>query len=211
MDFPKKLFISGTDTDIGKTVVSSMLVSGLKAGYWKPIQAGTKPQTDREFVQDKTGLDSSHYYPESYLLNEPMSPHAAAEIDEVKIEMDSLKIPDFTQNHLIIEGAGGLMVPINTTQYVIDLIPNFNIPTLLVAKSGLGTLNHTLLSLEALRSRDIDIFGVILVGEKHLSNEKAIRHYGRVDNLLTMRRLSSIKSDVLVEEFNSIFRSDRDK
>lgn len=205
IEFPEKLFISGTDTDIGKTVVSSMLVSGLKAGYWKPIQAGRVPSTDTEFVKTITGLSNSHFYTEAFNLTEPMSPHAAAEIDKITISLNSIKLPDFQQSHLIIEGAGGLMVPINNKDYVIDLIPYLRIPTLLVAKSGLGTLNHTLLSIEALRKRNIEIFGVLLVGEKHISNENAIRKYGEVDQLFSMNKLPVLSSDSLINEFKRIF------
>lgn len=208
IEFPPKLFISGTDTDIGKTVVSSMLVSGLKAGYWKPIQAGRVPSTDTEFVKKITRLPNSHFYEEAYNLTEPMSPHAAAEIDEITIHLNSIKLPDFHQSHLIIEGAGGLMVPINDKEYVIDLIKHVGVPTLLVAKSGLGTLNHTLLSLEALRKRNIEIFGVILVGDKHTSNENAIRKYGELDQLFSMNTLQVISSDSLKNEYNNSFSRD---
>ncbi|MEX2456265.1 MAG: ATP-dependent dethiobiotin synthetase BioD, partial [Balneolaceae bacterium] len=113
MKFPNELFISGTDTDIGKTVISSMLVAGLNAGYWKPIQAGRDPITDREFVEKVTDLPESHFYKEAYDLTEPMSPHAAAKIDGVEIKLDEFNLPNYSQKHLIVEGAGGLIVPLN--------------------------------------------------------------------------------------------------
>lgn len=203
MNYPKKLFVTGTDTDIGKTVVSSILVSGLKADYWKPIQAGRDPITDTEFVKKATDLPDNHFHNESFDLAEPMSPHAAAEIDGVSIGFDDIEEPKTNHDHLIIEGAGGLIVPINDSQYVIDLIAHFNHPALLVAKSGLGTLNHTLLSLEAMRNRNISIFGVVLVGEKHDSNEEAIIKYGKIERLFRLPILPEINPKSVNKAFNS--------
>lgn len=203
MIYPQKLFVTGTDTDIGKTVVSSILVSGLQAGYWKPIQAGRDPITDTEFLRKATDLPNSHFYEESFNLKEPMSPHASAEIDGVSIHFDDIVEPEATQNHLIIEGAGGLIVPINDDQYVIDLIAHFGYPALLVAKSGLGTLNHTLLSLEAMRRRNIPVFGVVLVGERHASNEEAIIKYGEVPRLFRLPILSKLNPQTVNKAFHS--------
>jgi dethiobiotin synthase len=205
LQFPELLFVSGTDTDIGKTVVSSMLIAGLKAGYWKPVQAGRDPVTDTEFVQQLTGLPDSHFYPETYNLKTPMSPHAAAEIDNMEIGLDRISVPNYTQKHLIIEGAGGLIVPLNERDYIIDLIHALNIPVLLVAKSGLGTLNHTLLSIEALNNRTIQIFGVVLVGETHHSNEQAILHYGRVEKLFRVPHLKQLNPQTIENQFYDSF------
>lgn len=206
MIYPKKLFVTGTDTDIGKTVVSSILVSGLKADYWKPIQAGRDPISDTEFLKKVTELPEDHFHPESFDLTEPMSPHAAAEIDGVSISFDDIQEPETDCDHLIIEGAGGLIVPVNDDQYIIDLISHFGYPALLVAKSGLGTLNHTLLSLEAMRNRNIPIFGVVLVGEKHDSNEKAIIKYGHVPRLFRLPILPDINPTSVNEAFQSFLK-----
>lgn len=203
MMYPEKLFVTGTDTDIGKTVVSSILLAGLKAGYWKPIQTGRDPLTDKEFVQKITQLPDSHFYQENYNLTAPMSPHAAAEIDGISISFDEIQVPKISHNRLVIEGAGGLIVPVNDHQYIIDLIVHLGYPVLLVAKSGLGTLNHTLLSLEALSSRNIRVFGVVLVGEKHESNEKAIIKYGKVNRLFRLPILPDINPESLKEAFHS--------
>lgn len=203
MIYPEKLFVTGTDTDIGKTVVSSILVSGLKADYWKPIQAGRDPISDTEFVMKATGLPEDHFHQESFDLTEPMSPHAAAEIDGVSIRFDDIHEPETNHEHLIIEGAGGLIVPINDDQYVIDLITHFGYPVLLVAKSGLGTLNHTLLSLEAMRNRDISVFGVVLVGDRHDSNEKTIIKYGNVQRLFRLPILPDLKPKTVSAAFHS--------
>lgn len=205
MVFPEELFISGTDTDIGKTVVSSILTAGLNAGYWKPVQAGRDPGTDTETVQRLSGLPASFFYPETYSLTQPMSPHAAAEIDGVQIDLRKIKLPEYSQKHLIAEGAGGLIVPLNHRQYVIDLIAELGIPTLLVAKSGLGTLNHTLLSLEALRKRRIQIFGVVLMGDRHSSNAAAIRRYGDVQQLFEVPRLTLLNRETLLQTFQKSF------
>lgn len=206
MIYPKKIFVTGTDTDIGKTVVSSILVSGLQAEYWKPIQAGRDPISDTEFVKKATGLPRDYFYKESFDLTEPMSPHAAAEIDGVSIDFDDIHEPKTGRDHFIIEGAGGLIVPVNDDQYVIDLISHFGYPALLVAKSGLGTLNHTLLSLEAMRNRNIPIFGVVLVGVKHESNEKAIIKYGQIPHLFRLPILDDINPKSVKKAFHSFLK-----
>lgn len=203
MIYPKKLFVTGTDTDIGKTVVSSILVSGLKADYWKPIQAGRDPITDTEFVKNATGLPDEHYHKESFNLTAPMSPHAAAEIDGVSIGFNDIHEPKTARDHLIIEGAGGLIVPINDSRYVIDLIAYFGYPALLVAKSGLGTLNHTLLSLEAMKKRNIQLFGVVLVGDQHDSNEETIIKYGNVQRLFRLPTLPDLSPTTIHSAFHS--------
>lgn len=177
---PEKIFVTGTDTGIGKTLVSAMLMSALDATYWKPIQAGLEEETDTEFVQRNSEVPSQKIIPETYRLVTPMSPHAAADIDQVHISLEDFRIPEFKTSHLIIEGAGGLWVPVNWKESILDLIVFLEIPVLLVARSELGTLNHTLLSLEALRSRNIKVVGVILNGQKHQSNKETIEHFGEV-------------------------------
>ncbi|MFU8813420.1 MAG: dethiobiotin synthase [Balneolaceae bacterium] len=205
--FPKELFVTGTDTGIGKTVVSAMLTIGLKAGYWKPVQSGLEPETDTQFVRRATGLPDTHFYDEAYRLTEPMSPHASAAIDGVEIEMEHITLPYYQQNHLIVEGAGGLLVPINGKQMIIDLIRYLKLPVLLVARSSLGTLNHTFLSLEALRRRNIPVWGVILSGEKHPSNEEAIRAYGKVKHLYHLPVLDEVQPEALQHRFQSLFNT----
>lgn len=205
MAFPEKIFVAGTDTGIGKTIISAMLVCGLKSGYWKPVQSGKEPQTDTELVKKITALGQTHFYPETYLLNEPLSPHAAAKTDGLEIVLDNFRVPEFSQNHLVIEGAGGLIVPLNGEYMLIDLIKKLNIPILLVARSGLGTLNHTLLSLEAIHSRGLNLWGVVMNGERNNSNEEAIRHYGKVDRLITVEPIQPLNHNSLKEEFKTKF------
>jgi dethiobiotin synthase len=204
MDFPKEFFITGTDTGIGKTLVSGMLMSALDATYWKPIQAGLDEETDTEFVQRVSKADRSRIIPERYRLETPMSPHGAADIDNVSIGLDDFVLPEYDTKHLIIEGAGGLIVPINWKDTILDLIEYLNLPVLLVARSSLGTLNHTLLSLEALRNRGIEVFAVILNGEKHPSNKETIERFGDVP-VFEIESLNKIDVKSLSKAFKQIF------
>ncbi|MEO1022775.1 MAG: dethiobiotin synthase [Bacteroidota bacterium] len=180
IEFPDAFFVTGTDTGIGKTVLSSMLMSALDATYWKPIQSGLEEETDTAFVQRVSGVTDQHIIPERYKLNTPMSPHASADIDGVELALNDFKLPEFSTRHLIVEGAGGLIVPINWKDTILDVIVHLGLPVLLVARSELGTLNHTLLSLKALRDRKVDVLGVVLSGESHPSNHETIEHFGQV-------------------------------
>lgn len=205
MDFPKEFFITGTDTGIGKTLVSGMLMSVLDATYWKPIQAGLDEETDTEFVQRVSKADLSRIITERYRLETPMSPHAAADIDDVSIGLDDFELPEYHTKHLIVEGAGGLIVPINWKDTILDLIEHLNIPVLLVGRSSLGTLNHTLLSLEALRNRGIEVFAVILNGEKHPSNKETIEKFGDV-TVFEIESLNEVNHKTLSKAFNHNFQ-----
>lgn len=205
MEFPKEFFITGTDTGIGKTLVSGMLMSALDATYWKPIQAGLEEETDTEFVQRVSKADESRIKPERFRLETPMSPHAAADIDEVEIKLTDFKLPEYKTKHLIVEGAGGLIVPINWNDTILDMIEHLNLPVLLVARSSLGTLNHTLLSLEALRKRGIEVFAVILNGEKHASNKETIEKFGNVP-VFEIEPIQEIGLESLIKAFKQTFQ-----
>lgn len=189
--FPEKFWVLGTDTGIGKTLVSALLQRALGCDYFKPIQSGLTEGTDTESVKSLAGLDDDHYHPECYRLTEPLSPHASARLDGIRIELDSFAFPEPRHGHLLIEGAGGLLVPLNEESLLIDLVERSGFPVILVARSGLGTINHSLLSLKALRDKKIPILGVILSGEKNPSNKEAIEHYGRVKVLFELERLNS--------------------
>ncbi|MGK7369337.1 MAG: dethiobiotin synthase [Candidatus Halalkalibacterium sp. M3_1C_030] len=204
-ELPSKIFVTGTDTGIGKTVVSAMMTVGLSATYWKPIQSGLKEETDTEFVRRVTGLSDTQFKDERYRLNEPLSPHASAAIDGVSISLTNFQVPDFETDHLIAEGAGGLMVPINDEAMIIDLIQYLNLPVLMVARSELGTLNHTFLSLEVLRSRDIPIIGVIMNGPRNESNRKAIEKYGSIEVIGEIESIKSMNSNMLISIFKNMF------
>jgi dethiobiotin synthase len=203
--WPSAFFVTGTDTGIGKTVVSAMLTQALDGTYWKPIQAGLEEETDTDFVRRTTEVSESQIIPERYRLKTPMSPHAAAQIDDVSIRLDDFELPDFSTDHLVVEGAGGLIVPMNDEDTVIDLIGSLSLPVVLVARSTLGTLNHTLLSVEALRRREIPILGVVLNGPEHKSNRETIEHFGDVNILAEIDIIDSITPDSLQQTFDDNF------
>ncbi|WP_316791067.1 dethiobiotin synthase [Thermoleptolyngbya oregonensis] len=204
--FPEKFFITGTDTNVGKTVVSALLTLGLNASYWKPIQSGLDPISDTDYVRKVTSLDDSHFLPERFTLTQPLSPHAAAEIDGVQIHLSDFQLPSqLPYKPLIIEGAGGLMVPLNEEDFVIDLIRQFQLPVCLVARSTLGTINHTLLSLAQLRRMEIPILGVIVNGPKNEGNRAAIAHYGNVPILAELEPLAEVNPATLKQAFDQLF------
>jgi dethiobiotin synthetase len=203
--FPSQFFITGTDTNIGKTVVSALLTLGLGYAYWKPIQSGLAPITDTDFVRSATGLDDSYFIPERYRLTQPLSPHAAAKIDGVEIALSDFQLPLTDKPGLIVEGAGGLMVPLNDQDLMIDLIRSLNIPVCLVARSTLGTINHTLLSIAALQHAKIPILGVIINGQKNQINREAIAHYGKVPILAQLEPLATITPATLKTVFHQLF------
>ena len=173
-----RCFITGTDTDVGKTVACAWAMTHTGARYWKPIQAGLD-QTDEATIRELTGAGDERFIPTVYALPEPLSPHEAACRAGVRIDMSSFQLPD-GDSPLIVEGAGGLMVPLNDDNYIVDLIKQLELPAILVCRTTLGTINHSLLSLEALRSRDIPVAGVILSGPDLPHNRIAIETYGRV-------------------------------
>lgn len=183
-----------------------MLTQALDGTYWKPIQAGLEEETDTEFVRRTTQVSESQIIPERYRLKTPMSPHAAAQIDDVSIRLDDFELPDFSTDHLVVEGAGGLIVPMNDEDTVIDLISYLSLPVVLVARSTLGTLNHTLLSIEALRRREIPILGVVLNGPEHKSNRETIEHFGDVNILAEIDTIDSITPDSLQQTFDDNFQ-----
>lgn len=152
--------VAGIDTDAGKTLVSALFCLGLNAGYWKPVQAGFTPHTDTEWVKATTALTHSHFYPEAYRLSTPASPHFAAAAENVRIEESKLLIPDHP-GHLVIEGAGGLMVPLRSDYLYLDLFETWKLPVLLVVRTYLGSINHSLLTIEALKSRGIPVCGMV--------------------------------------------------
>jgi dethiobiotin synthetase len=203
--FPERFFVTGTDTNVGKTVTSAMLTLGLNAAYWKPIQSGLDPITDTDYVKQVTGLNDAHFLPERFRLTEPLSPHASAAIDGVEIHLHDFELPKtIEQSHLIVEGAGGLMVPINDRHYIIDLIKYLELPVCLVSRSALGTINHTLLSLAQLRRENIPILGVIINGKKNPGNRAAIEHYGQVPILGEVDFLEAIDPATLKTAYNQL-------
>ncbi|WP_017257490.1 dethiobiotin synthase [Pedobacter arcticus] len=169
----KKYFVTGIGTEIGKTVTSAILTEHLKADYWKPIQSGDLHQSDTLKVKNLISNQRTKFHPEAYQLTQPFSPHYSAALDGVKIDLNSINLPE-TQNNLIVEGAGGLMVPLNNQDLIIDLIKKLGLAVVLVSKNYLGSINHTLLSVEALKSRNIPIKGIIFNGEPNQASESII-------------------------------------
>jgi dethiobiotin synthase len=172
-------FVTGTDTDVGKTVVSAWLVARLGACYWKPVQAGNHPETDSEIVRRLTEVSADRILPEAYVLPEPIAPHEAARRAGIAIDLAKL-VPPACDRPLVVEGAGGLMVPLNESAFVIDLARELELPLILVTRSTLGTINHTLLSLEAIRRRGLTLAGVVVNGPETPHNRAAIERYGQV-------------------------------
>ncbi len=205
--FPDRFFVTGTDTDIGKTLVSAMLVIGLDAGYFKPVQSGLEAETDTEWVRRITGLPDHYFVPETYRLTRPLSPHAAAEIDGVRIDMSAFRLPapsDYPR--LIVEGAGGIMVPLNEKDLMLDLMKQLALPVLLVARSTLGTINHTLLSVAQLKRAGIDVFGVVLNGPKNRSNREAVEYYGGVRVIAEIEPFREINAQTLLDAFGRFMK-----
>lgn len=179
----KSYFVSGIGTDVGKTIASAILAEALEADYWKPIQAGELNNTDTMKVRSLISNKKSILHTERYLLSQPQSPHAAATHDEIEIDLKTIQIPN-TTNTLIIEGAGGLMVPLNNQYLVIDLIQQLKAEVILVSKNYLGSINHTLLSFEALKSSNIPIAGIIFNGKPNKASEEFILNYTKLNCIL---------------------------
>ncbi len=204
---PSALFVTGSDTDVGKSIVSAMLTLGLRASYWKPVQSGPGPngtEGDSAYIQALTDLPEGHFLPERFRLSQPLSPHAAAAIDGIDIRLSDFVLPAHDRSHLIVEGAGGLLVPLNQRDYILDLIRQLQIPVVLVVRSSLGTINHTLLSIEQLRRAKVPILGVVMNGPKNQGNREAIAHYGQVPILLELERLPNLNAVSLQTAFDAI-------
>jgi len=170
----KPIFISGIGTEIGKTIVSSVLVEKLQADYWKPVQSGELDNSDSMLIESLISNKRTTIHPEAYRLTQPFSPHKSAAIDGIYIDLDKIILPK-TDNQLIIEGAGGLMVPLNEKDLIIDLIKKLDAEVVLVSKNYLGSINHTLLSVELLKSRNIPIKKIIFSGESNANSEAIIQ------------------------------------
>lgn len=188
--------IAGIGTGVGKTLVSAILTEALNADYWKPVQAGDLGNSDTITVQNLVGNNQSVFHPEAYRLNTPMSPHAAAKIDGVYVTPEKI-IPPKTDNSLIIELAGGLMVPLNDKNLNLDLLEQWKIPVILVSQNYLGSINHTLLSFEVLNSRNVPIHGIIFNGPENKSSEDFILSYTKLKCLGRIPELEPVNAEVI--------------
>jgi len=199
-----RIVVTGTDTGIGKTVFSAVLAGALDGFYWKPVQAGLDDETDRETVMRLSGLSEPRLLPEIYRLKTPASPHLAARIDGVTIDPRKLALPQ-TDRPLVIEGAGGLMVPLTEALTYIDVMAHWNAPVVLCARTTLGTINHSLLSIEALRARGISLLGVAFVGDENEESERIICRMGEARRLGRLPYLASLTSGNLSAAFAQYF------
>jgi dethiobiotin synthetase len=202
-----RIVVAGTDTEIGKTVFAAGLADLLGANYWKPIQAGLEGETDSRIVARLGALSDDRIVPERYRLRTPASPHRAAEIDGVRIAVDELDVPDTGGRALVIEGSGGLLVPLNRTTLYIDVFAKWRCPVVLCARTALGTINHSLLSIEALRHRNIELLGIAFLGGSHPESERVICEIGRVRRLGRLPRLSPLTASTLRAAFEAAFKS----
>jgi len=203
---PNRLFITGTDTGVGKTVVSALLCAALDAYYWKPIQTGTREGADSKTVIHLAELPRSRVLPEAYRFAPPVSPHLAAQRAGVRIELRKIRMPRIpARGGLVAEGAGGVLVPINKTQFMTSLMRHLKLPVLLVSRTALGTINHTLLSLAALRAARLDVRGVVMVGPPNPENREAIERYGDIPVIGSVPRLARINRRALLNVFQRHF------
>ncbi|QYA24603.1 dethiobiotin synthase [Gramella sp. MT6] len=202
---PNTFFITGIGTEVGKTVVAAIVTQAMEADYWKPVQAGDLDHSDTHKIQKLVSSDKTYYHKNAYALKTPMSPHAAAEIDGIKIEVKKMKRPR-TENDLVIEGAGGLLVPLNDKETIMELIAKEDM-VVLVSRHYLGSINHTLLSIEALKSRSIEKIGVIFSGDEHPTTEAAIRKIGKV-KIIGRIDEEPYFDDMVIKEYAEKFRKE---
>ena len=196
------LIVTGTDTGIGKTVVSAMLTLALDGYYWKPIQSGLDGPTDLQTVASITGVETERLLPEVYRLREPLSPHRAAELDGICIQPEALQPPVIPPDRwLIIEGAGGVLVPLTRTMLQIDLFARWHAPTVVVARTALGTINHTLLTIEALKRRSIPLLGIVFAGDELADTQHAIAQFSGARILGRIPVLQQLNAETLRAAF----------
>ncbi|MDB5240151.1 MAG: dethiobiotin synthase [Spirosoma sp.] len=206
-----QFIVAGIGTEIGKTVVSAVLAEALNADYWKPVQSGDLANSDTETVRRLVSNPGTHFHPEAYRLTQPLSPHAAAELDGIQIDLARIRIPE-TDNALVIELAGGLMVPLNDRDLTIDWVAQSGLPVVLVSRNYLGSINHTLLSVEACRSRSIPLAGIIFNGasvpatENFILNYTALRCLGRIgpEKTITKEVIKQYASELDIKLITSL-------
>ena len=209
----KGFFITGTDTGVGKTFFASILMKKYNFDYWKPIQTGKFNENDTLYIKKKLGIENNRFHKPIYTFKKPLSPHLASRYEKISISIKKIKKPNTTKP-LIIEGAGGVLVPLNKKNLIIDLIKKFRLPVIIVSKSILGTINHTLMTLEILKKNKIKVFGVILNNVKNKKegndNAKSIETFGKIKvltqissvNPITKKRIETLSK----KEFINVFK-----
>jgi len=198
--------VTGTDTDVGKTVFAAALAGHFGARYWKPVQAGTMGGTDSLSVADLSGGRAA-VLPEAYVLKTPCSPHEAARIDGVTIDPALLPLPA-GDGPLVVEGAGGVLVPFREDLLAADLFALWGLPVILVARTALGTISHSLMSIEALRARGLTVHGVAFIGEQNAASEAAVVDIGKVRHLGRLPRLDPLNAQSLAAAFAAGIKTD---
>lgn len=199
-----RFVITGTDTGIGKTVFAAALTDALGACYWKPIQSGLENETDSETVMRLGQVSRDRIIQEAFKLKTPVSPHLAAKLDQLIIDPGMLELPK-TMSSLIIEGAGGLLVPLNENILFADVFAHWQIPVILCARTGLGTINHTLLSLEAMHHRSIPVYGIVFIGPENADTQCIISELGHIPILGRLPFLDKLTPDALRQTFRQHF------
>ncbi len=190
--------IAGIGTEIGKTVASAILTEYLKADYWKPIQSGSLENTDTQTVKNLISNTITNFHPEAYLLKAPMSPHAAADLENISIDLNKIKLPK-TNNRLLVELAGGIMTPINNSQTNIDLIQQLDLPVIVIISNYLGSINHSMLTIEALITKGISIKGLVFNGESNEYSEKFITENSQLEVLAHLPKIATLQADSVLK------------
>lgn len=191
-------FITGIGTGIGKTIASAVLTEKLKADYWKPIQSGDLDQSDSLMVKSLLSNTITQIHPEQYRLNQPLSPHLSAKLDGIEIDLNTFSLPK-TDNRLIVEGAGGLMVPLNDQYLLLDLIKKLKLKVILISSNYLGSINHTLLTINTLKQNEIPVKGIIFNGEANPESESYILKYSKIKHLGSIPKMGKLDKDSIIE------------
>ena len=190
----QQYFITGIGTGIGKTITSAIITEKLKADYWKPIQSGDLAQSDSMTIESLISNNQTVIHPETYRLTQPLSPHLSAKIDGIEIELNNFQLPK-TNNNLIVEGAGGLMVPLNDKALILDLVKYLKLEVIVVSQHYLGSINHTLLTINTLKQHNMSIRGIIFNGEENLESQSYILNYSDIKhlgNIPTLRKIDKL-------------------
>jgi len=200
----RDVFVTGTDTGVGKTLLSALLGAAVNRKYWKPIQTGASEGTDRQAVMKWAGVSADRTFPEAVVFDPPVSPHLAAEQQGSRIDLMAIRRPA-EPDPIVIEGAGGVYVPINDDVFMLDLMGHLNAPVVVAARTALGTINHTLLTISAIRSAGLELRGVVMVGKENADNRRAVEHYGEVPVIGFIPWLDSIERAGLCRVFEQHF------
>lgn len=194
----KRIFVTGIGTDVGKTVAAAIICEALHADYWKPVQTGSYFSTDSDKLKKYISNPRTQIHPETYVLRQYMSPHAAAELEGKRISLDEIHVPQ-TDNTLVIEGAGGIMVPLNENEFIVDLIIKTKAEVVLVIQNYLGSINHSLLSIDALKFRNIPVLGIVFNGPPHKLSEDIILNYSGHKCIGRIQKETVINKDVVTK------------